>query len=187
MRFPSRFGLAAAAAAAAVTGSASTGCVYRTPKAHLPASLPSVAASELCIAGITVEDAEGPLDPQKEAAVQGEAGSILTKAIQSRGGEAGPGRVSAHVRLGVTGSIDDSVRKDGIAAMAYLYAPFGLVIERQEVDVDVTLQTRGRSFTGHGHADRLGSIYAHARRRALAVALDRALADASTKSGMGGL
>ena len=41
----------------------------------------------------------------------------------------------------------------------------------------------GRTATGHGEADKEGSIYAPARRRAVAAAIDAALADAAAPAG----
>jgi hypothetical protein len=50
------------------------------------------------------------------------------------------------------------------------------------LSVDITITRDGRTFVGHGSADKRGSIYAPARKRALAVALDQALASASASS-----
>jgi hypothetical protein len=75
--------------------------------------------------------------------------------------------------------IDDAIYEDGIAVIAYLPALFGAYTGRERLSVDITLETGGSSFRGSGSAEKLGSLYAPARRRALAVALDNALADAS--------
>lgn len=57
--------------------------------------------------------------------------------------------------------------------------PLGFTIEEQSASVDVSLDVGGRNDVGHGSARKRGSIYASARRRALAAALDAALADAA--------
>ena len=106
---------------------------------------------------------------------------ILGKAARARPAASGRARVRVRIDLERRSSIYDAMRKDGIAFVALLGAPLGLVIDNEKLSVDLTVESAGRTFTGHGAAEKLGSLYAPARRRALAVALDRALADASTK------
>ncbi|MCA9643462.1 MAG: hypothetical protein KC492_22340 [Myxococcales bacterium] len=60
-------------------------------------------------------------------------------------------------------------------------APAGAMIEASDLTVDVDLEAGGQTFHGHGEANKNGSLYVDARRRALAVALDRALKDAASK------
>ena len=56
---------------------------------------------------------------------------------------------------------------------------FGMTYESETVSVDVAITARdGRTLVGHATAEKAGSLFAKARRRAIAAALDRALADA---------
>lgn len=87
--------------------------------------------------------------------------------------------VSTRVVIEDESSIDDAMKHDGLAAVALLAAPFGFVMSRARVSVDVTIERDGKTLVGHGTAERLGSIYAPARKRAIAVALERAIANAS--------
>jgi hypothetical protein len=87
--------------------------------------------------------------------------------------------VNVHVSLDDHRDIEDAMSEDGLAAIALLGAPFGMVMGREEVTVEVTLDTGEATFVGRASASKLGSVYAHARRRALAAALDQALARAS--------
>jgi hypothetical protein len=162
-----------------------SGCAYRTHEAHIPSSIaPSPGAPVVLeVERIEVDDPEGSsrsrslhgADASTEAAIRAEAIEIL-KAAEPRNSSGAPAHVRAHVTLGESGGIDDAIHKDGLAVVGYLYAPFGVVIDRQALRVDVTVESNGRTFAGHGEASLFGSIYAHARRRALALALDRALA-----------
>lgn len=64
--------------------------------------------------------------------------------------------------------------------MGILPLPLGLTYEQAKlsVDVEVEVERNGQTFRGRGAAEKMGGSYAPARRRALAVALDRALASA---------
>jgi hypothetical protein len=68
---------------------------------------------------------------------------------------------------------------DGIG-LFFLIWPIlgGMVIDRSKVDVDVVIASGNRLLHGHGSADKEGSVYAPARKRALAVALDQAVSSA---------
>jgi hypothetical protein len=57
-------------------------------------------------------------------------------------------------------------------------APFGLVLERERLAVELRMDVGGKTLVGRGAANELGSLYSSARRKALAVALRRALAAA---------
>ncbi|CAN5913625.1 hypothetical protein BH11MYX4_BH11MYX4_62170 [soil metagenome] len=159
-----------------------TGCAYRTPAAHLPAALPAVAPGALDVSDVTVVDANGPIDDATVAGVREEAAAILVKAAKERVGPAAGGGavVHAHVTLEERRNfVESALRQDGIAAFGLWPVPLGMVIGQQRLTVDVEVERNGRTFRGHGSAEKMGSIYAPARRRALAVALDRALADAT--------
>ena len=88
-------------------------------------------------------------------------------------------RASSHVTLEERADyLDNALRQDGFAVMGILPLPLGFTYEQAKLSVDVEVERNGQTFRGHGTAEKMGGIYAPARRRALAVALDRALASA---------
>jgi hypothetical protein len=143
----------------------SAGCAYRTPPVHAPDALP------IEVAEVTASD------PAAAEELRHDTESILARATKGRAGE--PARVRVHVMLEDEYNwVDAAMRKDGMALFGAWPVLFGMTTARQDVSVDVTVEMRGCTLWGHGSARREGGIYAPARRRALAVALDRALADA---------
>ncbi|MDI3288562.1 hypothetical protein [Polyangium sp. 15x6] len=156
------------------------GCAYRAPPTHVPPSL-AFSAADLDVDEIVIVDHDPTRETQSPADTWQDTVQILGKAARSGPATAGRARVRVRIDLERRSSIYDAMRKDGIAFMGMLGALFGLVIDNEKLSVDVTVERDGRTFKGHGSAEKLGSMYAPARRRALAVALDRALADASTK------
>jgi len=86
---------------------------------------------------------------------------------------------SVAVDLGKTNDYLGFLSQDGIA-LWFLVWPMlgGMVTEREHVGVDVVVTSHGRLLRGHGEAEKEGSIYAPAQKRALALALGRAIRDA---------
>jgi hypothetical protein len=142
-----------------------------------------VAPGALDVNDVTVIDAQGPVDDATVAGVRAEAAQILAKAARARPAPAAEGGavVHAHVTLEQHEHFfENALRQDGFAIFGMWPVPLGMVVDRQKLSVDVEVERNGRTFRGHGTAEKDGSIYAPARRRALAVALDRALADATS-------
>jgi hypothetical protein len=162
-----------------VVALATTGCAYATPTTHIPAAMPAIDPYSFDVTGVTVVDHSHGGDPEVAADVRHETAIILLRAAKRRGGESGPTRVTVNVELIEKSDIRDALAHDGIAIFGFWPVPFGMVTGRERLKVDVTVFTNGRSFVGHGSANRIGSIYAPALRRSLAVALDEALADAA--------
>jgi hypothetical protein len=129
--------------------------------------MPAIAPRALDDAEVTVID--GAHHADQEVAAE----------VKARGAAGGSARVHVHVELGDRRDIFDAMREDGIAVIYLMFTPLGLVFERQKLSVNVVVETGGRTFEGRASAEKLGSIYARARRRALADAIDKALADAS--------
>jgi hypothetical protein len=154
-------------------------CAYRTPAVDVPDTVPPIAARELAIDTVTVTDAGQEVAPEVALDVRCEVSRLILGAVRERGAQAGRARVDVRVDLESGRSVYDSMREDGLAAITLLGAPFGLVMARQELAVEVTIHAPGSTLIGRGRASRLGSIYAPARRRALAAALDQALAVAT--------
>lgn len=141
------------------------GCAYRTPAVHVPDQLEEVPgprdASDITVRGAT--DAEAERDVQATA----------RKLLDGVGG-------IVHMRV-VLEERDDyannALSKDGIAVFGLWPVAFGMIYESETIAVDVEIEAHGRFYRGHGEAKKEGGLYAHARRRALAAALDRALAE----------
>lgn len=86
---------------------------------------------------------------------------------------------SVAVDLGKTDDYLSFLHQDGIALWFLIWPMLGgMVTEREHVGVDVVVTSHGRLLRGHGEAEKEGSIYAPAQKRALALALGRALRDA---------
>jgi hypothetical protein len=159
------------------------GCTYATPAVHVPPGLPGLAAGQIALGDVDVARKGGDMGRQTAADVCGEVEDILGRAVRGRAASGSDARVDVQVRLeGSDDFISDAGYEDGCGAMPLLVAaPAGAMTENERVSVDLTLRTGGATFRGHGYGDRNGSMYVGARRRALAVALDHALADAATR------
>lgn len=145
-----------------------TGCAYRTPDVHVPSALATAPTLER---DITVIDARTAIDDHTVDEVRAEATSLLA--------HTGGAVVHAQVVLeDHRNYADHAINEDGIAVFGLWPVAFGMTYESEKVDVDVDVEANGRVFHGHGEAEKDGSLYAHARRRALAAAFDRALASA---------
>lgn len=159
------------------------GCAFRTPTPNVPAVIAGRASptADLRVSEVTVVSDEGNVDPETVVAVRDQTVKILADAAHKSSTGGGSANVRVHVRLGeYTDALENALHVDGIAVFGYFMAPAGLAFERQKFSVDVAIERGGRAFTGHGEADKGGSIYARARKRARAVALDKALADAAS-------
>ncbi len=163
--------------------SIASGCAYRTPPVNVPPAMPPIGAHQL-EADVTVVDGDTPLPEEVVFDVRKRTDELLRSAAARRRG-------SEHARVRVHVVIQDEVNglaramsHDGMAALAAPTLLLGFAYERATIAVDVRIETDdGCAFTGHGEAEKDGSIYARARRRALAAALDRALTAAALDAG----
>lgn len=159
-----------------------SGCAYQTPAAHLPASVSGIAPGALDVSDVTVVDARRPIDDATVEGVRRETAAILVEAANARIGPAAGGGAVVHAHVTIEQEdnfLDRAMREDGLAAFSVVTLPLGMKYEQARLSVDVEVERNGQTLRGHGTAEKMGGIYAHARRRALAVALDRALAAAT--------
>jgi hypothetical protein len=161
-----------------------TGCAYRTPAVSLREPIPALAPCAIDIEQVVVVSKNDDPPPAVDV-IRRETGEILARAAEGRGVTGAPARVSVRVEVAEVNGFERALAEDGFAVFGLPTVALGLAVQRADVSVDVTLEARGRTFTGHGAATRRGSIYAPARRRALAVALDDALAEAARNAGSG--
>ncbi len=148
------------------------GCAYRTPKVQAPASLPGFEVTD-----VIVTDETNAIDDAAEADVRSRTKETLERAVK-------PGAARASVRVAIASHDDNiyarSVSQDGCAAFGMIGVPAGQVIDRETVIVDVAIvEPDGRTHRGWALVEKEGSLYAPASKRALAAALDRALASAA--------
>jgi hypothetical protein len=159
------------------------GCAFRTPTPAVPRAIAGDAArpARLEVSSVEVVTAAGAADAETAADVRAQTRKILADAARKSATGDGPAKVGVTVSLGkYEDYVAHAIRQDGMALIFWgMAAPSGLTCDRQALSVDVVVTHDGRRFFGHGEADKEGSIYAPARKRALAVALDHALADAA--------
>lgn len=148
-------------------------CAYRTPKVHVPAELPGFEVTD-----VVVIDERGAVDDGDEADLRRRTTETLARAAR-------PGAARASVRVSILDHESNvyapALARDGCAAFGMIGVPAGQVIDRDTLVVDVSIvEPDGRTHRGWALAEKMGSLYAPASRRALAAALDRALASAAT-------
>lgn len=159
------------------------GCAFRTPTPHVPMEIAGDAAppARFDVAEVKVVARSGTIDAETAAEVRAQTKKILGDAARKSSTGGGSSWVRVRVELGdYIDYASRAMNTDGMAVLPYaLLAPAGVTFDRQVLSVDLTITRGGRTFVGHGSADKRGSIYAPARKRALAVALDQALASAA--------
>jgi hypothetical protein len=158
-----------------------SGCAFQTPTPNLP---PAIAGegrppAQLEVASVDVVSTKGTLDPEVAGEVRARTAKIFADA--ARKSRSGDGAAVVRVKVSLGEYVDDTGRYIANMALGFwlLAAPAGLAYDRQALSVDLTVTRGGRTFSGHGEAESRGGLYAPARKRALALALDRALADAA--------
>ena len=156
------------------------GCVYRTPPVHLPEAV-SRGEARLEIGTVRVLEDGADADAGTVEEFQALASDLFLRA-SSPDPSAPKLRTDVRVWLVARSGIEDAMRQDGFAGMAYVGAPFGLMLWDETLVVEVVVHRDGASFIGFGIGDRSGGVYAPARRRALADGLDHAFADAAQKA-----
>ncbi|HEY8076204.1 MAG TPA: hypothetical protein VIF62_18895, partial [Labilithrix sp.] len=147
-----------------------TGCAYRTPNVALPPEVPSVEE-----AAVSVEGADD-LDPDTVSDLESKTRQLLARASRRRAPDSRHARVCVHVVVEKdVDALSNAMHTDGMAAMAVPALLLGTTFQWAHVDVELAIETDdGRVLYGRGEAEKNGSLYAAARKRALAVALDRA-------------
>lgn len=146
-------------------------CAYRTPPVHAPSELPGFEVTD-----VTVVDHVGTGDDAK----------VKERTLDLLGHAAKPGAARASVRVSIADHEDNiysrSLSQDGCAVLGMVGVPAGQIIDRESVVVDVSIvEPDGTTHRGWAVAEKYGSLYAPASKRALAAALDKALADAATQ------
>ena len=150
------------------------GCAFRTPAVHVPEAMPPVTAGALDVSVTVV----GAYDI---ARVRRHTTELLARAAASDRREGG-GPAIVHVRVAIEPHPSMSLERAYLPLVLWML-PFGFVTTHERVAIDVIVQAGEHRFTGRGTADVWGSLYSPPLRRALAVALDRALASAAPRSG----
>jgi hypothetical protein len=163
---------------------ATTGCAFRTPTPNLPPAIVGYGRppAQIEVASVDVASTKGPLDPVVADEVRTRTMKILSDAARkSRSGD-GPAVVHVKVSLGEYRNDVGKYLANMSIGFWLLGAPAGLTYDKQSLSVDLDVTRNGRSFAGHGEGECWGGLYAPARKRAIAVALDRALANAAGRT-----
>jgi hypothetical protein len=156
------------------------GCAYRVPVPQEAERVPSVAADDLMAATVTVSDGTQSLASADVLDIAAHTRELLASAVEEAAAGSSSARVTVVIAIDESHSYAESaLSQDGIAIFGLLPALFGMVIEEATISADVTFEKGGLVYHGHETAALEGSLFARARRRALAAALDRALASAT--------
>ncbi len=156
---------------------AGVGCSYRTRDVVVPSGLD---ARALRVDDVRVFDQSmGAVAVDEDARADARREAVRAAASAKNAQSLYDAHVGIVVRLVAARGLEDTMRVDGLAAVCWLFAPLGFDIGRADVEVDVTVTDGERARSGHGAATELGSLYAPARRKAIARALERALAAAT--------
>ncbi|MEM6790780.1 MAG: hypothetical protein AAF715_24890 [Myxococcota bacterium] len=175
-------------ASALVAVPLTTGCSYGVPPIEVPAHLPPLGAIDRAASQVVVTDLREDLDPEDAEEVREEIAEILGEAIGPPAEHGAALRFYAQVSM-LSGTFTGN-NSDGSVWLLLgtpvlvvpLGAPLGLNIEYDEVAVNLVMDIGGDRFAGEGRAASWGSIYAPARHRALAKAVQIALLDARSPS-----
>ncbi len=148
-----------------------TGCAYRTPEVHVPAALPTgIFAGDV--------DVDVHLDHHRaDAATTADVTSWMGKMLPKKAGSQ-PAHVWVRVDADEMASMGNGWEACNVACLFPVL--LGMNVGHQTVRVQVVIETGGRLFKGFGGADKWGSLWAMPLKRALAVALDRALTSAAS-------
>ncbi len=143
--------------------------------------MPAFSDRELELDEVTVNDGTEGVEGEVLDSLRHQTVDFLKHAAKKRG-MAGGHAAHIRVRVDVLEHEDDiyvnALQQDGCAFFGMTGVPFGQIISRERLDVGLTLEVDGQSFTGRASVQKYGSLYAPAGRRALASALDQALLDA---------
>jgi hypothetical protein len=158
---------------AAVMGVVAVGCAYRTPAAHFPPSLPQFAVSDRDLRVEVVSDGHARLEARGANGYRPWVIDILSDAKRARAAST-PARVTVRVT-----PVNEDYWMKACPVVCLFPALAGVSSGYATVAVDVTIETDQRRYFGHGSATRSGGLYAPADKRALAAAIDHALAQAA--------
>lgn len=157
------------------------GCTYRTPEVHVPPTFSVVSPAGIDLTTVDVVARGERVSPEVAAHVKETVREILVGAVPQK--EATSARLHVSARVEIYRSEDwvaNAGRVDGCGAVpVVLAAPAGAKIEDESLAVELSIELDGRQYHGRGAARKEGSVYASARRRALAVALEQALENAA--------
>lgn len=160
------------------------GCAYGTPQAELPAAVPQFSAVDVDASEVVVHDDMANIGANEAVEARRDIAEILNRA-QRTAAPAKPARFRANVTLG-----DVDVGWWGICVgigvlvaapvTCSIYYVAGGVTYTRRAHVELSFDAGGRTWTGVGDGEASGGLYVTARRRALAEAIQRAMAQATT-------
>ena len=152
-----------------------TACAYRTPPVELPDAMGGIDPQAIEVESVTVVAGGGrAVNADLVEDVTEFVERALLDARNERDEATDP--ATAIVEVTLQGYQDLLPVREMSTAMIFLVASIlGAKIESAKVRVDITLRHDGSTLRGIGTAEMEGSLYAPARKRAVAVATQRAL------------
>jgi hypothetical protein len=174
---------------ALVIAAAGSACVYNTPTPQVPREMRTYNAVDVAASEVRLSDTGSDLDTEDDAAaVRADVAEFLTDPGLDLPASAPPVRFRAKVeysneRTNSVGLVVCTVIGLGVLApiTCGIFVVAGGKTWMQSAHVEIELETRGGLYFGQGDARTSGGLYVSARRRAIAEALRRALADAAEK------
>jgi hypothetical protein len=175
--------------AAIVLAGASSACVYGTPTPQVPRELRTYTAVDVAASDVTLNDNASDLDTEDDAAaVRSDIAEFLTDPEIDLPASGPPIRFRAKIdysnkKTNSVGFVVCAVIGLGVLApiTCGIFVVAGGKTWMQSAHVEIEIETRGGLYFGQGDARASGGLYVSARRRAIAEALRRALADAAEK------
>jgi hypothetical protein len=175
--------------AVCITALTVSGCAYGTPTPRFSTSVPRFSSVDVEASEVVLHDDGADLAPEEATTARQELADLFEASTRPRPETPTPARFRAKVTL-------DS--KKGVIYMAFggcavaglvilapatcgLYFVLGGVGSARTAHVEVALETPQGVVVGEGDGYGSGGLYANARRRALAEALERAMANAASK------
>ncbi len=152
-----------------------SGCAYQTPPVRAPERM---SAGPLTAAAVDVVGGDEAIAREVGDEVKADVADMLARAVPADAGTPTPVRVRVRI-LADRMVLEEALRQDGFAGIGLAGFFLGQVTDEARVEVGVWFDVLGRTRAGHAVVSKEGSVYAPARRRALAAALDLALARAS--------
>lgn len=176
-------------ATACIAASLLAGCAYGTPTAQFAASAPKFSNVDAEASEVVLHDDSADLSPDDAATVRKDLVELFEASTRDRPSTAAPSRFRAKVTLRskthVTYLAFAGCAAAGLVFLAPLtcavYALAGGIGGARTAHVEIAFETPAGTVTGEGDGYGSSSLYASSRRRALAEALERAMANATLK------
>jgi hypothetical protein len=174
---------------ASVATLGSTGCAYGTPTPQFATSVPKFSNVDVDASEVVLHDEGADLAPDEAETARKELADLFEGSTRDRPAGDTPARFRAKVTLGSKRFVTYLAFGGCAAAGLVVLSPFtcgiyvlaGGIGGARSAHVEIAFETPAGTVTGEGDGYGSSSLYANSRRRALAEALERAMANATLK------